>query len=272
MYEDDTGLIYMRARYYSPELRRFINADKVHGDINNALTLNRYAFCNGDPANGVDPTGFSKERGGSNDDNNITSPLSIYVNNINNPIRTMPDYPNTKEYKKVMDLYKYIVKYSNMYGVDPGVVSGAIFVEQFYNYNLVDVVTDWVSFYGIIDMSVGVGQVRLSTAEFLEESGYVPKTTAEEAGWNIPLIGFVHGTETMAREKRLEDDEWNVRYVAAYIKSLEDLWSDEYPDIVNRPDILGSLYNLGHHKVPHGNPEPNWFGDEVKNFYDFWND
>ncbi len=64
MYEEDTGLIYMRARYYSPELRRFINADKVHGDITNALTLNRYAFCNGDPANGIDPTGFSKERGG----------------------------------------------------------------------------------------------------------------------------------------------------------------------------------------------------------------
>ncbi len=63
MYEDDTGLYYMRARYYSPELRRFINADKVHGDISNALTLNRYAFCNGDPANGVDPTGFIKERG-----------------------------------------------------------------------------------------------------------------------------------------------------------------------------------------------------------------
>ncbi len=63
MYEDDTGLIYMRARYYSTELRRFINADKVHGDISNGLTLNRYAFCNGDPANGVDPMGLSAERG-----------------------------------------------------------------------------------------------------------------------------------------------------------------------------------------------------------------
>ena len=39
MYEDDTGLIYMRARYYSPELRRFINADKVHGDISMRLRL-----------------------------------------------------------------------------------------------------------------------------------------------------------------------------------------------------------------------------------------
>ncbi len=63
MYEDDTGLIYMRARYYSPEIRRFVNADKLHGDISNALSLNRYSFCNGDPANGVDPMGLAWERG-----------------------------------------------------------------------------------------------------------------------------------------------------------------------------------------------------------------
>ncbi len=65
MYEDDTGLIYMRARYYCPTLRRFVNADKLHGDITNALTLNRYSFCNGDPANGIDPMGLSAERGSS---------------------------------------------------------------------------------------------------------------------------------------------------------------------------------------------------------------
>ncbi len=64
MYEDDTGLIYMRARYYCPEIRRFVNADKVHGDISNGLTLNRYAFVNGNPANGVDPMGLSAERVG----------------------------------------------------------------------------------------------------------------------------------------------------------------------------------------------------------------
>ncbi len=68
MYEEDTGLIYMRARYYSPVLRRFVNADKLHGDISNALTLNRYSFCNGDPANGIDPMGLAWDnaRGGAN--------------------------------------------------------------------------------------------------------------------------------------------------------------------------------------------------------------
>ena len=46
---DDNGLIYMRARYYSPDLRRFINADVIAGDISDAVTLNRYAYANGNP-------------------------------------------------------------------------------------------------------------------------------------------------------------------------------------------------------------------------------
>ncbi len=59
---DANGLIYMRARYYSPELRRFVNADIVAGDISNAVTLNRFAYANGNPVSFVDPFGLSAER------------------------------------------------------------------------------------------------------------------------------------------------------------------------------------------------------------------
>ena len=55
----------MRARYYSPELRRFINADIVPGEISNAITLNRYAYANGNPVSNIDPFGLSAERGTS---------------------------------------------------------------------------------------------------------------------------------------------------------------------------------------------------------------
>ena len=48
----------MRARYYSPELRRFINADIIAGEISNAITLNRYAYANGNPVSNVDPFGL----------------------------------------------------------------------------------------------------------------------------------------------------------------------------------------------------------------------
>ena len=56
---DDNGLIYMRARYYSPEMKRFINADIIAGAISNAITLNRYAYANGNPVSFIDPFGLS---------------------------------------------------------------------------------------------------------------------------------------------------------------------------------------------------------------------
>ena len=247
---EENGLIYMRARYYSPAMRRFINADIVAGQISNAVTLNRFAYANGNPVILIDPLGRCADK---TDNESSDYDESVYDSQALRKI---------KENEAAIEFFAYY------YDVDPNVVASVIFVEQYYNYNWIDVCTDWISFYGIIDMSVGLGQVRLSTAEFLEENGYVSETSAEEGGWYIPLIGFVHGTETMAREKRLEDDFLNIMYVAAYIKALEDLWSKEFPEIGTRPDILGSLYNLGHEKTPHDAPQANWFGQQTAYFYD----
>ncbi len=55
---DENGLVYMRARYYSPTFKRFINADVVAGSITNSITLNRYAYANGNPVSNVDPFGL----------------------------------------------------------------------------------------------------------------------------------------------------------------------------------------------------------------------
>ena len=53
----------MRARYYSPELKKFINADVVKGEIGKSNTLNRYASVEGNPATLIDPVGLSAEPG-----------------------------------------------------------------------------------------------------------------------------------------------------------------------------------------------------------------
>ena len=62
---DKNGLIYMRARYYSPDMRRFVNADIVPGEISNAITLNRFAYANANPAMYIDPLGLSCSRCGN---------------------------------------------------------------------------------------------------------------------------------------------------------------------------------------------------------------
>ncbi len=58
MLTEANGLLYMRARYYSPDLMRFINEDIVTGDISNCNTLNRYSYVEGNPVTMVDPFGL----------------------------------------------------------------------------------------------------------------------------------------------------------------------------------------------------------------------
>lgn len=57
--DDETGLIFLGARYYNPSLGRFITPDTKVQASDNPQTLNRYTYCNNNPVNLVDPTGHS---------------------------------------------------------------------------------------------------------------------------------------------------------------------------------------------------------------------
>ena len=57
-YDQDTGLYYLNARYYNPELRRFISPDDTsYLDGETVDGLNLYAYCCNDPVNYADPSG-----------------------------------------------------------------------------------------------------------------------------------------------------------------------------------------------------------------------
>ena len=51
------GMQYLRARYYSPTLTRFISQDTYEGKLTDPLSLNRYAYVANNPVNYVDPSG-----------------------------------------------------------------------------------------------------------------------------------------------------------------------------------------------------------------------
>jgi RHS repeat-associated protein len=59
--QDESGLIYLHARYYDPALARFISADPLLG-TENVARLNGYAYAGNDPINftDVDGQGFFK--------------------------------------------------------------------------------------------------------------------------------------------------------------------------------------------------------------------
>ena len=58
---EPNGLYYMRARYYHPEIRRFVNRDVLRGSLAQAQSLNRYAFVEGNPVVFVDPEGLQRQ-------------------------------------------------------------------------------------------------------------------------------------------------------------------------------------------------------------------
>ena len=59
-YDTETGFYYLNARYYNPELGRFISSDNVL-DTETAFGCNLFAYCSNDPVNYFDPTGHLKE-------------------------------------------------------------------------------------------------------------------------------------------------------------------------------------------------------------------
>lgn len=59
--DHESGFTYLRARFYAPNISRFISEDTYQGVATDTLSLNRYTYCEGDPVNGVDPSGHMSE-------------------------------------------------------------------------------------------------------------------------------------------------------------------------------------------------------------------
>lgn len=118
-----------------------------------------------------------------------------------------------------------------------------------------------------MDTSIGVSQIKISVAKLMEDEGYMPRIEAKDYVWKIPIIGVINGTETMAREKALENPETNIMYAAAYLKYYQDRWGNQFPQISKRVDILATLYNQGEIRPPHSSPGSNSFGDFAKSNY-----
>ena len=56
-FDQRIAMQYLRARYYSPSIGRFNRLDSFAGNMQDPLSLHKSAYVNGDPVQGVDPTG-----------------------------------------------------------------------------------------------------------------------------------------------------------------------------------------------------------------------
>ena len=56
-YDDELDMLYLRARYYDPQIGRFISLDAEKGSIQSPMDMNRYVYCKNNPIKYVDPSG-----------------------------------------------------------------------------------------------------------------------------------------------------------------------------------------------------------------------
>ncbi len=72
----ETGLVYLRARYYDPALGRFISPDPFLGRLAEPITQNRYVYVKNNPLGWVDPLGLDSDIYSAYD------PASAYIGNF----------------------------------------------------------------------------------------------------------------------------------------------------------------------------------------------
>ena len=78
VYDEETGLYYLRSRYYNPEWARFLNADTRAGKISHLIALNLFCYCLNTPIASIDATGYATKSAFSS--GSITATVAAGIN------------------------------------------------------------------------------------------------------------------------------------------------------------------------------------------------
>jgi RHS repeat-associated protein len=65
--DPETGLVYMQARYYAPDVARFASVDPVGPVPGDVFSFNRYGYANNNPSVNIDPDGTTCTRSGASE-------------------------------------------------------------------------------------------------------------------------------------------------------------------------------------------------------------
>ncbi len=79
VYDEETGLYYLRSRYYNPDWGRFVNADSVLGKPGQLLGHNVFEYCTNSPISYYDKNGHEPE--------NVSFWMKI-IDNVTNTVST----------------------------------------------------------------------------------------------------------------------------------------------------------------------------------------
>ena len=100
-YDVETGLYFLKSRYYDPEVGRFLNMDAIqYADPESVNGLNLYAYCGDNPVKNIDPYG-----------NNFWVDVGNWFANTGNSIKNwFVDVGNSVKDFFVEDVYGIVIK------------------------------------------------------------------------------------------------------------------------------------------------------------------
>jgi RHS repeat-associated protein len=227
-YDSSTGLSYMEARYESGTQGRFLSEDaaflavgtpglesitkqKLANYLSNPQGLNSYSYVVDNPLNTIDPTGNYWWNAGPRASGDI-------YQNRSNIINAAHSYPDVR----------------------PDILGANIYEERFGggNVNPGDIPDVPFGILGL-DSSIGLAQVRISTAEKVAQAGYYNVD-------NLYKETFSFGNflpERLKIIRLLNNPKTNTIIAAGLLQQKIDEWKSTVPDIANNPELLGSLYN-----------------------------
>ncbi len=173
-----------------------------------------------------------------------------------------------KTYSKIMGRKDLIQSASEKFDINPVYLSAVIYTERTKNYDWTDEAFDEVIARVGQNSSLGFSQVKIKTAYFIEKQ-LIDTTSRFYCGEKYANILALSKSPFLLIEK-LKKDSLNILYAAAYLRIIQSFWSKTGYSINDKPEIIGSLYQLGlfyptgEAREPHFFPKANEFGKRVK--------
>jgi RHS repeat-associated protein len=199
----DAQQYYLRARYYDQNTGRFNRMDSFPGNYQDPQSLHKYLYCHNNPVNAVDPSGQFLVT-----DVSIAMAIwgmmcfvafTLLVMNVMQKTHILG--VNVLQHPYVW----YIRMSAERNRLSPNLLAAIIAAEQ-WDMNWKDVFGDIQGANYGYDTSIGLGQVRISTA----------------ITYNL--------VDTLDREqviKRLQDPERNIEAAARYIRIIADIAAEK---------------------------------------------
>ena len=168
----------------------------------------------------------------------------------------------------------YINKYAKLFDLSPRLLASIIYSEHKLNLMPGESTLDYIFAKSGYNSSLGVAQIKITTAEWIEQQ-INNEQSPFYLGASKSLLIKISSSRSEVINK-LSDPQTNILYAACYVAMILKIWGDE----LNFSELRGSkvgitatLYTLGivdnegKTRKPHPNAGMNNFGKTAQEFY-----